>query len=120
MAFKKNDPKTKAAAKAGGSSKVSQALNDDQRKALAMKVGGILPLEFAASVLRDPYAPMKEKMWACELLMPYMHRKLPMAVDLTANMIITSIDTEAVSNMDDTDLDKLIEAVSRITQQKTV
>jgi len=56
-------------------------LTDAQRQALAVKAGGITPLEFAASVLRDKDAPMVEKRWAAELLMPYMHRKLPVAIE---------------------------------------
>lgn len=57
-------------------------LNDEQRKQLAAAAGGITPLEFACSVLRDPDAPMGDKRWAVELLMPYMHQKLPTSVSV--------------------------------------
>lgn len=125
MAFKKGDPKTKEAAKTGGHNRKgvpnkATTLDDDQRKALAQKAGGITPLEFACSVLRDPVAPMKEKQWACELLMPYMHRKLPVAVDMTTNTTVTTISAESLANMPMDQLDNLLNAIASITQQQQV
>jgi len=78
-------PKTKRAKPPGSGRKKGQkdrnkTLNDEQRKAMALAAGGITPLEYAASVLRDELAPMKEKKWACEFLGPYMHQKLPTAI----------------------------------------
>lgn len=58
-----------------------KSLTDTQRKALASKAEGLTPLEFAASILRDENEPLTRRMWACDLLMPYMHRKLPTAVE---------------------------------------
>lgn len=91
-------------------------LTDAQRKQLACAAGGITPLDFACSVLRDERSPMKEKQWACELLMPYMHRKLPTAVDMTTNAIVTTVSAEGLSNLSATELDKLMQTVLRITE----
>ena len=91
-------------------------LTDAQRKQLAVAAGGITPLDFACSVLRDDHAPMKEKQWACELLMPYMHRKLPTAVDMTTNAIVTTVSAEGLANLSATELDKLMQTVLRITE----
>lgn len=66
--------------RAKGQRDKKKTLNDEQRKQIALAAGGITPMEFAASVLRDPDAPIKEKKWACEFLGPYMHQKLPTAI----------------------------------------
>lgn len=56
-------------------------LTDDQRQALAALADGITPLQFCCSVLRDEKASFADKKWAAHELMPYMHRKMPVAVD---------------------------------------
>lgn len=90
-------------------------LTDDQRKQLAQAAGGITPLEYACSVLRSETSLVKEKQWACELLMPYMHRKLPTAVDMTTNSVVTTVSAEGLANLTATELDKLVAAVLKIT-----
>lgn len=61
-------------------------LTDDQRKTLAKLSDGITPLEFAMSILRDPKASMADRRWATDLLMPYMHQRLPVAVNMNSNV----------------------------------
>jgi hypothetical protein len=81
MTFSKaNQPKNKGGRPKGAKAR-SNKLTDDQRKSLALAAGGITPLEFACSVIRDPKATMRDKQWACGTLMPYMHRKLPIAIE---------------------------------------
>lgn len=120
MAFTKGDPKAKLGGRKPGSKNVSQRLTDEQRKQLAAAAGGITPLEFACSVLRDEKSTMKDKQWACELLMPYMHRKLPTAVDMTTNAVVTTVSAEGLAALSATELDKLVQAVLKITETVTV
>ena len=77
MTFKKGDPKTKLGGRKKGVPNKAARLTDEMRKQLANASGGISPLEFACSILRDEDSVLKDKQWACELLMPYMHRRLP-------------------------------------------
>lgn len=42
---------------------------------------GITPLEFLMSILRDPKAKFYEKLDAAKAAAPYMHRKMPIAVE---------------------------------------
>lgn len=118
MPFKKGDPANKGRPK--GSVTKSHKLSDEQRKQLAAAAGGITPLEFACSVLRDDKSTMKDKQWACELLMPYMHRKLPTAVDMTTNAVVTTVSAEGLAALSATELDKLVQAVLKITETTTV
>ena len=55
---------------------------DSERRRLAMQLNGLSPLEFAISMMRDPAASIPEKQWACAVLLPYMHRKMPVAIDV--------------------------------------
>ena len=55
---------------------------DAERRRLAMQLNGLSPLEFAISMMRDPAASIPEKQWACAVLLPYMHRKMPVAIDV--------------------------------------
>lgn len=118
MPFKKGDPNNKGRPK--GSVAKSHKLTDEQRKQLAAAAGGITPLEFACSVLRDDKSTMKDKQWACELLMPYMHRKLPTAVDMTTNAVVTTVSAEGLAALSATELDKLVQAVLKITETTMV
>lgn len=52
-------------------------LTNEQRRMLARAVDGLSPLEFAASVLRDEEASQGSRQWAAEILMPYLHHRLP-------------------------------------------
>lgn len=52
-------------------------LTNEQRRLLARAVDGLSPLEFATSVLRDEEASISSRRWAAEVLMPYLHHRLP-------------------------------------------
>lgn len=65
-------------------------LTNDQRRLLAKLADGLTPMEFAASVLRDEGAPDSARRWATEVLMPYMHQRLPMALDIDMTAKIRS------------------------------
>jgi hypothetical protein len=74
-------------------------LSDLQRKQLAAMSDGLTPLEFAASVLRDENSPFQHRQWAAELLMPYMHMKLP-AKERLQPLEENAIDPELLKGMD--------------------
>lgn len=120
MPFKKGDKNInrKGPPKAGSQKKTK--LTDEQRKILANQAGGISPLEFFASIIRDPDADPKRKDHAAAQLMPYMHRKMPTAVDIQANAVVTMVDGEALARMDPKQLESLLKAASAITTMKTV
>src|SRR5690606_17269191 len=60
-------------------------LTNEQRRMLARATDGLSPLEFATSVLRDENASNSSRQWAAEVLMPYMHHRLPTAVQVNTN-----------------------------------
>lgn len=52
-------------------------LTNEQRRMLARATEGLSPLEFALSTLRDESASQSSRQWATEVLMPYVHHRLP-------------------------------------------
>ena len=56
-------------------------LSDEQRKALADQNDGLTPLQFFLSLLRDMDTPMEHKLEAARIAAPYMHRKMPLAIE---------------------------------------
>jgi len=52
-------------------------LTNEQRRMLARATEGLSPLEFALSTLRDEMASQSARQWAAEVLMPYVHYRLP-------------------------------------------
>jgi hypothetical protein len=118
--FKKGDPRINRKGPPKGAARRSAKLTDEQRKILANTAGGISPLEFLASIIRDEKATLKDKMSAAAQLMPYMHRKMPTAVDIQANTVVTTVSGDALSRMKPDELEALLKAVSAITNLQTV
>lgn len=83
MTFKKGDPNINRAGRKKGAQTKRHLLTDEQRKQLATLAGGITPLEFLMSILRDDDADLKEKLEAAKIAAPYMHRKMPIAIEGT-------------------------------------
>lgn len=112
MAFKPGH----APSKPKGCADKHYRITDIQRKQMAAQLGGITPLEYACSILRDDEETMTNKKWACELLMPYMHRKLPVAVEMSGGTVTTVVSAESLANLSMSELEKLMQAVLKITQ----
>ncbi len=94
---------------------ISRELTTEERQQLATAADGLTPLQFAASILRDESAAMGERKWAAELLMPYMHRKLPTAVDITSRSVSASVDLNALGSMDEQQLEQFLNALNVLT-----
>lgn len=62
-----------------GSKGLLSLLTEKERAKLAAK--GITPLEFLLSVVRDSKAPMDMRVQAASCSAPYMHRKMPIAIE---------------------------------------
>ena len=57
-------------------------LTDEERQDLANRTGGLTPMEFLASVLREGSgADFDDRIDAAKALAPYMHRKMPIAIE---------------------------------------
>ena len=57
-----------------------RTVSEAERQELAQRMG-ITPLEFLMSILRDPTAKFHEKLDAAKAAAPYMHRKMPIAIE---------------------------------------
>lgn len=94
-------------------------LTDVDRRQLAVQAGGITPFEFACSILRDPDAHIADKKWACELLFPYMHRKLPTATEVQMTKQTINVDIKAIKQMSNEDLEKLLNLVQTDNEENS-
>lgn len=91
-------------------------LTTEERQQLAAAADGLTPLQFAASMLRDIDADLDDRKWAAELLMPYMHRKLPTAVDITSRSVNASVDLNALGDMSDEQLTNFLTTLDSFTR----
>lgn len=91
-------------------------LTTEERQQLSAAADGLTPLQFAASMLRDIDADLDDRKWAAELLMPYMHRKLPTAVDITARSVNASVDLNALTEMSNDQLENFLSALDAFTR----
>ena len=46
-----------------------------------LKEAAITPLDYMLSVLMDPKSDKKDRQWAAEKAAPYVHRKMPIAIE---------------------------------------
>lgn len=89
-------------------------LTEKQRQALAERAG-ITPLEFLISVMRDPKASMDYKVEAAKIAAPYMHRKMPIAIEGgDPTKPIVTLDAAQLRNLKTTELQTLRELLGKI------
>lgn len=97
----------------GARSKITM-LTEKQRIELAQRTG-ITPLEFLMSVLRDPAAPFDYKVECAKIASPYLHRKMPIAIeggDPTKPLI--TLDAAQLRNISTTELKALKDILAKI------
>lgn len=78
--FKKGNQLAKGKGRPKGSISRSTFLSEQIRQDIAQRAG-ITPLEFLVSVMRDPKAKLKDKFAAAHAAAPYMHRRMPIAIE---------------------------------------
>ena len=122
MTFKKGDPdinRNGRPPKPPGAPRSHRAhkarLTDQQRQQLAVMAGGITPLEFFASILRDPSETMGNRIFAAKELMPYMHRKLPVAVEVKGAIATMAISPAVIAALPPDQLETLMAILGRMT-----
>jgi hypothetical protein len=69
---------------------------------------GITPLEFLMSILRDPKAKLQEKLDAAKAAAPYMHCKMPIAIEGGDEERPVWISNEALKVLSDSEFETLI------------
>lgn len=90
-----------------------KTMTDEARRQLADKKGGITPLQFLLSVLRNPNASLKWKLKCAQVAAPYMHRKMPIAIE-GGNTPLTFLDAAAMSKLTTKELDVLYAVLGKI------
>lgn len=95
--------------------KVVSILTNAQRKMLAEELGGITPLQILLSIALDEQEDMENRFKACTILMPYMHKKMPVATEtLGPTITVMNMNFRDVKDISDADLDTAIAVLDRI------
>lgn len=110
--FKKGNPDGRAGRRFGSIDKW-RTMTDEARQQLADHEGGLTPLQFLLSVLRQPEAPLDVKFRAAGIAAPYMHRKMPIAIEGTGTPL-TFLDAAALSKLSKKELDLMMAMLAKI------
>lgn len=90
-------------------------LSNMQRRMLAEELGGITPMQILMSIARDEEAGMGERIEACKVLMPYVHKKMPVAVETVgAATNVLSIDLDDIKNISDAEIAHTIGVLEKL------
>lgn len=90
-------------------------LSNMQRRMLAEELGGITPMQILMSIARDEAAGMNERIEACKVLMPYVHKKMPVAVEsIGAATNVLSIDMDDIKNISDAEIEHTIGVLEKL------
>lgn len=90
-------------------------LSNHQRKMLAEELGGITPMQILMSIARDEEAGMSERIEACKVLMPYVHKKMPVAVEtIGAATNVLSIDMDDIKNISDDEIAHTLDVLEKL------
>jgi hypothetical protein len=96
---------------AGIVSRVSR-LTGEERLALARKYN-VTPLEFLLSVMADHDEPMDARIDAAKAAAPYMHRKMPIGIELP-NGGMGTVDMNRLRDMPEEELDAALDALAKL------
>lgn len=110
--FKKGNPDGRAGRRFGSIDKW-RTMTDAARQQLADKEGGLTPLQFLLSVLRQDKAPLDVKFKAASIAAPYMHRKMPIAIEGTGTPL-TFLDATALAKLNKSELNVMMNLLSKI------
>lgn len=69
------------AGKPPGAKALWNRITNEQRKEIAEQTGGLLPVDLFVSVCRQEDAPLEMRLAAAAQAAPYLHRKMPMAIE---------------------------------------
>lgn len=78
--WKKGESGNKAG-KPKGAKALWNRISNEERVALANETGGLLPLDLFISVCKQEGAPLATRLAAAAQAAPYLHRKMPMAIE---------------------------------------
>jgi hypothetical protein len=90
-------------------------LSNLQRRMLAEELGGITPMQILMSIARDECAGMNTRIEACKVLMPYVHKKMPVAVEtIGAATNVLSINMDDIKNISDDEIEHTLEVLEKL------
>ena len=79
----------------------------DAKRAADIEASGLSPLDFMLEVLRHPALyNVSQRMWAANAAAPYVHRKMPIAIE-GGDKPLTVIDATKLASMGTAELEKL-------------
>jgi len=96
-------------------------LNNAQRRMLAEELGGITPMQILMSIARDEAAPLGMRVDACKVLMPYVHKKMPVAMETVgAARSVLNFDLDQLGNVTDEEIEHALGVLEKLGVQTAV
>lgn len=90
-------------------------LSNAQRRMLAEDLGGITPMQILMSIARDESAGMNQRIEACKVLMPYVHKKMPVAVETVgAATNVLTINMEDIKHISDDEIEHTLDVLEKL------
>ena len=84
------------------------------KRAADIAASGLTPLEFMMEVLRNPSLyNVSQRMWAANASAPYVHRKMPIAIE-GGDKPLTVIDATKLASMGTAELEKLAAVLEQL------
>lgn len=111
--FKKGQSGNPKGRKPGQKAKYDQ-LSNEQRQAIAAITGGLSPLDLFISIVRsESDIPLELRMQAARDAAPYLHRKMPIAIDGGENKPISMLDIAQLKGLSTAELTTLLKLVEK-------
>lgn len=94
MPFKKGEPRPAGAGKRKGSRNKKTVLREAAE--ILAKQNKKTPLEILENIANDPRTTLKLKAYCAHAAAPYVHRRMPQAVELTGSLAVKTTFEDAV------------------------
>ena len=116
--FEKRRPGRPVGAKGKSKINVSESVKE-VRDMFGAHEDWITPLEFLLAEMQDPENPKHVRIDCAKNAAPYVHRRMPQAIDggegKPINLLSTSASLEHLATLDDSELTNLLQLVGKIT-----
>lgn len=101
--------------KIGKSVKVKSALTNAQRQMLGEQLGGITPMQLLMSIARDEDEDIGARVEAAKILMPYVHKKMPIATEVLNPVLgVVNLSRNDLKGISDAEIDAAINILDRV------
>ncbi len=118
--MKKGGPSINPAGRPKGIKNYANRLTNEERQLIAEMNGGLTPLQYMMSIVRahDSTISLDARLEAAKAVAPYLHRKMPMAIEGgDPSKPISILDVAALKNLSTKEIDQLLALLAKAGAQ---